>query len=86
MSNATGGSMTNDTNTRAPQAPQGDGVAEALRSAREEIEQARASVSGDDGYNYASGEEYGLRRAVIILDKALAPREGAMCSRTPTTT
>ena len=61
-------------------------VIEALRSAREEIEQARASVSGDDGYNYASGEEYGLRRAVIILDKALAPREGAMCSRTPTTT
>ena len=58
--------------SRAPQAPLGDGVAEALRSAREEIEQARASVSGDDGYNYASGEEYGLRRAVIILDKALA--------------
>lgn len=57
--------------SRTP-APQGDGVVEALRSAREEIEQARASVSGDDGYNYASGEEYGLRRAVIILDKALA--------------
>jgi hypothetical protein len=51
-------------------APQGD---KALREAREAIEVERAKVSGDDGYNYAAGQEYGLRLALIKIDAVLSP-------------
>lgn len=43
-----------------------------LAGVRDRIENERGMVSGIDGYNYASGEEYGLRKAVIMLDEALA--------------
>lgn len=43
-----------------------------LVEARDEIEMVRAKVSGDDGYNYPAGQEYGLRQAVIILDRRIA--------------
>lgn len=40
--------------------------------ARDLIEGERGKIAGDDGYNYVAGQEYGLRLALIILDKALA--------------
>lgn len=52
-----------------------------LIAARDAIEIERAKVSGDDGYNYAAGQEYGLRLAGFILDKRIAalavPQEAA---------
>jgi hypothetical protein len=41
-----------------------------MREARDNIEIEHALVSGDDGYNYAAGQEYGLRRALMIFDRA----------------
>lgn len=49
----------------------------AMREARNAIEREHSKVSGDDGYNYAAGQEYGLRLALIKLDAALtSPAEG----------
>ena len=47
----------------------------ALVAARAEVDAEHAKVNGDDGYNYAAGQEYGLRLALIILDKHLAAIE-----------
>lgn len=43
-----------------------------LQRLRNEIELEHAKVSGDDGYNYAAGQEYGLRLALNKIDEAIA--------------
>lgn len=45
---------------------------------RAEIDREHAKVRGDDGYNYAAGHEYGLRQALIIIDRALTAAEQAL--------
>jgi len=34
------------------------------------LDYAHATCSGGDGYNYASGEEYGLRKALTMVENA----------------
>lgn len=57
---------------RAATPPAPSGVVGALRA---QIDAEHSKVIGDDGYNYAAGQEYGLRLALIIIDKALAAIE-----------
>ena len=62
----------------APSPSPAPGVVTEIRA---KIEAEHVKVSGDDGYNYAAGQEYGLRQALIIVDAALAslsqPAKGA---------
>lgn len=44
----------------------------ALTTLRNEVEAEHAKVSGDDGYNYVAGQEYGLRLVLLKIDAALS--------------
>lgn len=48
----------------------------ALVEARDEIEKQHSQIGAVDGYDYRSGEEYGFRCALIILDNAIAQHAG----------
>ena len=54
------------TQARTPASPSVD----AMQKVRDAIDAERGTLMGD-GYNYTSGEEYGMRRALRIIDKAM---------------
>lgn len=46
-------------------------MVEWFEAANADIDAEHSKVFGDDGYNYPSGQEYGLRLASIILNKRI---------------
>lgn len=58
--------------TATQSAPAPGGWRDILRAVRDAIDLEHAKVIGDDGYNYAAGQEYGLRLALLKIDEALS--------------
>jgi hypothetical protein len=57
--------------------PADDGVREALNGLAGWCAQERSSIGAVDGYDYRSGEEFGIRRVEIEIEKrarALSPK------------